>query len=334
MSRLQKKLNLWEEKTLITSKQKQKILDFEESNKKPTLLIGLSMLGTFVILLGLISIIASNWEKIPASAKIIADFTLFATIIIATYKAYDYGKKKTCEALLFAIFMMTGATIGLVAQIYQLSGSFSASCLAWSALTLPLVFLTKIKLVPLIWVPMFFTSAFYNFHFLQKLFEKIMEYLTSICAWQAILAALFTVFFALLTGLFDFLNKKFEKKIALFGVLYFYSFISMYSSAFSGLSTAFDDHLFAFTPALFVNLAFLGYMTYISYVLGKNRHLNMNLAFIALSFFIVYLRWADNLLGTGIGLVISGLLIIGLVFVLHKIIGKANRKIKAKEAKK
>ncbi len=331
MSRLQKKLSLWQEKSFISAEQKQQILDFEEANKKPALLIGLSLVGVFVILLGLISIIAANWEYIPASVKLISDFALFACIIFASYKAYEKGKKKICEALLFAVFMMTGATIGLVAQVYQLSGNFSAACLSWSVLTLPLILLTKVRLLSFIWIPMFFLSAYDSLRFLQKIMDKIIDFISSICAWQAMLAALGIVFCSLFAALFEYLNKKCKKDIVLFGVLYIYSVISMYICAFSGLTITFDSHLFSFIPALIINLGFLGYMTYISYVTGKNRRLNTNLIFIAVTFFIVYLRWADDLLSTGIGLVISGILIIGIVYLLHRIISAANRSITAKE---
>ena len=329
MSRLNKKLSLWEEKSLISAEQKQKILDFEEANKKPALLIGLSLLGVFVILLGVISIIAANWEYLSASVKLTADFVLFAGIIFAAYKMYEKGKNKICETLLFAVYMMTGATIGLVAQVYQLSGSFSAACLSWSLLTLPLVFMTKVRLLPLIWTPMFVTSVYNACPWLEDLLDKMLMFFHRICAYEALLAALGIVFFAVLAILFDFLSKKFDKKVVAFGVWYFYSVAAMYLSSFSGLSAAFESHWFAFIPALMVNLAFLGYMTFVSYATGKNRRLNMNLVFIAFSFFLVYLRWADDLLGTGVGLVISGIIIIGIVCLLHRIISKTNNKIKA-----
>ena len=80
MSRLNNRLNLWEQNRLIAPEQKQLILDFESQNKTPHLPYAVFMLGVFVTALGIISLIAANWEEIGGGVKLTADFILLAVL--------------------------------------------------------------------------------------------------------------------------------------------------------------------------------------------------------------------------------------------------------------
>ena len=329
MSRLNKKLSIWEEHSLISPEQRRNILDFENSNKKPAVLIGLSFVGIFVVILGIISIIASNWDNIPPSLKLIGNYSLFAAIIFVAYHSYHKGREKICEASILALFMMIGATIGLTAQIYNLSGEFYSACFYWSILAIPLLIVTKMRLLPLLWVPMFYFSSICTLD-LFRIIEDIIKYIRFMCAWEAILSVIGIVIFAVFAIIFQILNKKFGKKITVFGVAYFYAILSMYISAFSGVFTS-SDSIYSFIPCVIVLLSFLGYMTYVSYIKGRSKHMNMNLTFMAIGFFIVYLRLADDMLSTGLGLVISGFFIIMLVYVFSKFMIKTHHEINSRD---
>ena len=101
-------------------------------------------------------------------------------------------------------------------------------------------------------------------------------------------------------------------------------------SAFSGVFTS-SDSIYSFIPCVIVLLSFLGYMTYVSYIKGRSKHMNMNLTFMAIGFFIVYLRLADDMLSTGLGLVISGFFIIMLVYVFSKFMIKTHHEINSRD---
>lgn len=112
MSRLNNRLTLWEQNRLIAPEQKQLILDFESQNKTPHLPYAVFMLGVFVTALGIISLIAANWEEIGGGVKLTADFILLAVLAGGIMRAQNRGSAFWREAGIFALFMMTGASIG------------------------------------------------------------------------------------------------------------------------------------------------------------------------------------------------------------------------------
>ncbi|MBQ1612883.1 MAG: DUF2157 domain-containing protein, partial [Alphaproteobacteria bacterium] len=78
--RLEKKLALWEDNKLITAAQKNKIMDFEKAHKNPILFNALLLLGVFLMALGVISIVAANWDGIPNPAKLVVDFAILLSV--------------------------------------------------------------------------------------------------------------------------------------------------------------------------------------------------------------------------------------------------------------
>ena len=74
MKKLKKYLSQWVDKGLITSEQEQKILEYEETkdkdNKSKWVLYGFLILGVTVVGIGIISLIAANWDKIPGIVKL------------------------------------------------------------------------------------------------------------------------------------------------------------------------------------------------------------------------------------------------------------------------
>ena len=91
MSRLNNRLTLWEQNRLIAPEQKQLILDFESQNKTPHLPYAVFMLGVFVTALGIISLIAANWEEIGGGVKLTADFILLAVLAGGIMRAQNRG---------------------------------------------------------------------------------------------------------------------------------------------------------------------------------------------------------------------------------------------------
>ena len=119
MSRLENKLTLWEQQKLISPTQKQQILAFETQNKRPHLLTALFSLGIFILSLGIISLIAANWDEISGTVKLTIDFILLAALAAGTIVADARGKIFWKEAGILALFLMTIASIGLISQVFQ-----------------------------------------------------------------------------------------------------------------------------------------------------------------------------------------------------------------------
>ena len=159
--KLSNKITLWQNAGIITQQQGNAILCFEKENSKPYALLGFLLFAVFCIALGTISIIAANWEFIPARLKLIADFTLLAGVGGLTYYAAYKKRNIAFEVLLFLFAISVLATIGLIGQVYQLQPSEISPFLLWSLLTFPLLFVTQKPLLPLIMLPVFSVSFGY-----------------------------------------------------------------------------------------------------------------------------------------------------------------------------
>ena len=91
MSRLNNRLTLWEQNRLIAPEQKQLILDFERPNKRRICRMPFSCSAFFVTALGIISLIAANWEEIGGGVKLTADFILLAVLAGGIMRAQNRG---------------------------------------------------------------------------------------------------------------------------------------------------------------------------------------------------------------------------------------------------
>lgn len=120
----------------------------------------LTLLSFFCIGLGIISIIASNWQEISAIVKLGADIMLLAATAAALVRAY-YKKPQRLTPLSIFYALLIAASIGLVAQVFQLSShSFSSVAMLWCLLTAPLLLLNSAMVFPFFWLPLFFTASF------------------------------------------------------------------------------------------------------------------------------------------------------------------------------
>ena len=302
MSRLNNRLTLWEQNRLIAPEQKQLILDFESQNKTPHLPYAVFMLGVFVTALGIISLIAANWEEIGGGVKLTADFILLA--------------------VLAGGIMMTGASIGLITQVFQTNGTLANGALTWALFSAPLLAVSGKKALPLFWVPVFFYGLCFRPAF-WKFAENVILFIHDhISAEPAVAGALFIIFYGLGAYAFYRLNLLFKRKYPVFAVCRGYFEFFAYCSAFFLLV---GD--FFFTSSLTVSgmaaaIAAYAAAAWIYYRHNSPKMTNFNIAMIGVSFFVAYLRLFGDLLTTGVGLVISGALIMALVLVTKAITDK------------
>ncbi|MFK8060562.1 MAG: DUF2157 domain-containing protein [Polaribacter sp.] len=104
------------------------------------------VLGSLLVGLGIILILAHNWDEFSKTTKTILAFLplLVAQIIVG----YSILKKKTStwlEASGVFLFFAVGSSISLISQIYNIPGSLSSFLLSWILLCLPLVYLLNSK---------------------------------------------------------------------------------------------------------------------------------------------------------------------------------------------
>jgi len=102
------------------------------------------VLGSLLTGLGIILILAHNWDDFTRATKTIWAF--IPLVVGQLLAAYALLKKKTNawkETAAVFLFFAIGSSIALVSQIYNIPGEMSSFLLTWIILAVPLVYLLK-----------------------------------------------------------------------------------------------------------------------------------------------------------------------------------------------
>ena len=135
---------------IITVETAQKITAYYHSKEvaKPNKLFTIfGVLGALLSGLGIILIIAHNWDDMSRSLK---TFLAFLPLLLGQVAcAFSLIKKKGptwIEASSTFLILSVGATISLVSQIYNIPGNMSNFLFVWIAITAPIIYLLRSKL--------------------------------------------------------------------------------------------------------------------------------------------------------------------------------------------
>lgn len=154
-----KKLADWQQHNLLSVAQGEAILAYENKSRKPMFMFSLLSLAVFCIGLGIISLISANWQLISAPIKLFFDFAILLGIAYGIYDAHQKGRAILFEVLIVFYAALVIASIGLIAQIYQIQPDGYKAYFLWSLLVAPLLFYTQKLVLPIIWLPIFAASS-------------------------------------------------------------------------------------------------------------------------------------------------------------------------------
>lgn len=125
----------------------------KESNKSQNrLFIVFGILGAILVGLGIILIIAHNWDELSKSTKsVLAFLPLIIGQIICGYVLMKQAEKAAWrESASAFLFFSVGASISLISQIYNIPGNLSSFLLTWMLLCLPVVYILKSSITSLL----------------------------------------------------------------------------------------------------------------------------------------------------------------------------------------
>ena len=138
---LVKALDVWVDDSLITPEQRDRFRDYyhldllkrEADGRFTTVLLAI---GAILVGLGTISFVAANWERISPSVRAIGVLLLMLGFDFSGYWLWrgtggSKGFRRLGSALLLIGQLMLGASIGLMAQWVQVSGSPAGLFLWW-----------------------------------------------------------------------------------------------------------------------------------------------------------------------------------------------------------
>jgi uncharacterized membrane protein len=115
----------------------------KESNSSNRLLVIFGVLGAFLIGLGIILILAHNWDQLPRFLKTILAF--IPLLVAQGLCGYTLWKKKDSqtwrESASIFLILSIGAAIALISQVYHLEGEMQGFLLIWMILALPVVYI-------------------------------------------------------------------------------------------------------------------------------------------------------------------------------------------------
>ncbi|WP_020395782.1 DUF2157 domain-containing protein [Thiolinea disciformis] len=381
MAGIDKKLALWEQNGLITPDQVDEILAFENGdNASPNnwWLYSLLVLGSAIIGLGVISLIAANWANIPDSVKLAADFLLLGSTAAAIIWQYDKTSGHWFDALIMIFLILCLATIGLIAQIYHIHGQWYHGLLLWSVITFPLTIFSRNVFVRFFWVSLFLHGFVWSciafadqglgknfqampaiflfaplaaafFYLLTQRIKPITHFASSFYFWFEVagLVALIAIDLirsggddqtfniawyipswlvaALVIGLIVTRNDySLLNKALLISALVLLLFYYQPNILFSGHTRYTFAALDAVQPVSLwmaddVRAPLLTTLILFLYAIhagncGHHRTFNMITFLIGLRFVVLYFQAMGGLAATGIGLIVSGLMIIGIAW--------------------
>lgn len=151
--KLHKKLIDWGSSGLISPEQSEKILNYEKNRAGAHgFLFMISWLAAACIVLGVIALIASNWEEIPAFLKLTLYFLIFG--IVGGILLFSKTSKPLLEEILrLGLMVYSMAGIGLVAQIYHLHSQPWRGVAFWCLITFGLALSSSGPWGAVLWLP-------------------------------------------------------------------------------------------------------------------------------------------------------------------------------------
>ncbi|MCK5862814.1 MAG: DUF2157 domain-containing protein [Candidatus Hydrogenedentes bacterium] len=124
-----------------------------QSRRQLALLL-LSVLGALLIGLGVILLLAHNWDTLPRTGRIILSFSplLIGQILVGWTLLKRHNSLAWKEGSGLFLALSVGASIALISQTYHISGSMSTFLLTWIILGGPILYILNASSVALLYI--------------------------------------------------------------------------------------------------------------------------------------------------------------------------------------
>lgn len=112
------------------------------------------ILGATLVGLGIILMVAHNWDNLPNAVKLSFSFLpLLAGQLLCGLTLFKRADNKTWrEGSASFLFFAVGASIALVAQVYHIPGNLASFLLTWMLLCFPLIYIMSSSMVSLLYL--------------------------------------------------------------------------------------------------------------------------------------------------------------------------------------
>ena len=208
-SKLKQEIPHWQQEGIISEDAAAQLtqryqLDGIQKESSRLLAAALFTLGGLLLGGGVITFVAANWEEIPTFAKVSMLFATLLTFHLTGYWLwYQKGWTRFGHALVFAGCLVFGANIGLMAQIFHVSGKWYGAFLAWSVGSLIMAYAVRswlIGMLALATATIWFSGFNFDSHSSwRSIFPAFIAAAFLPLAWQISSRVLYTATFLSLT---------------------------------------------------------------------------------------------------------------------------------------
>lgn len=139
-----RKIAIWHKADLIDAGTRDRLLAYENAHARPLALWAVFGIGALAIGLGLVSVIAANWEDIPGQLRLAVHFALIIAALAALFlreARLAAASPWAVEALLFVTAALGLTFFGHLGQVYQTSSPLWQPLATWLVLFAPLLLL-------------------------------------------------------------------------------------------------------------------------------------------------------------------------------------------------
>jgi uncharacterized membrane protein len=142
---------------VITEETAQKITAYynnQPNNSSNRLFIVFGILGALLVGMGVVLIIAHNWDILPKNIKLLIGLLpMILGQIVSGYLIVKRSERKawregTATFLVFAVAI----SISIVSQVYNIEGNFGRFLLVWMSLSLPIVYVLRSSMASLLFI--------------------------------------------------------------------------------------------------------------------------------------------------------------------------------------
>lgn len=134
---IERALLRWQAAGLISGEAAAAIRDFERANRRLLLLTVLAGLGLLALGLGILLVVAANWDLIPGPVKLGLHFLAMLAAAGLLFHARLRGRDWLSEGAAIVLAALIIAGLALQGQVYQLTSPLWQPMVLWAALTVP-----------------------------------------------------------------------------------------------------------------------------------------------------------------------------------------------------